>query len=182
MLLQSGILTFKMTFRKLRWITVGRLGGSLRIIRPVQACQTCWRSLAGKPSSGGALIIYGHVAVPLPGYVILLTRISRTSDPLAYRQISTRIDYCKCSFYPLTVVQWNHLPASVATLTDLDSFKRAVSQCSTPSVTFPPLFLSSTFPFSGLYNTLTLSTFIPVSLSAVFLILFFQHVAGSPGM
>ena len=56
MLLQSGILTSKMTFRKLRWFRGGRLGESLGIIRPIQACQTCWRSLAGEPSSSGALM------------------------------------------------------------------------------------------------------------------------------
>ena len=33
-----------------------RLGGSSGIIRPIQACQTCWRSLAGEPSSSGALM------------------------------------------------------------------------------------------------------------------------------
>ena len=44
---------------------------------------------------------------------------------VVYGQISTRTDYYKYSFYPFTVVQWNYL---VATLTDLDGFKRAVSQ------------------------------------------------------
>ena len=74
-------------------------------------------------------IIYGYVAVPLPTYVIPLSRTSwRTTHSLAYRQIYTRTDYYKYSFYPLTVVQWNHLPPHIATLTNLDSFKQAVSQ------------------------------------------------------
>ena len=33
-----------------------RLGGSFGIIRPIQTCQTCCRSLAGEPSSGGTLM------------------------------------------------------------------------------------------------------------------------------
>ena len=90
-----------------------------------------WRTLEQRRTDARLVlfnkIIYGYVAAPLPGYVIPLSRIPRTSHPLAYRQISTRTDYYKYSFYPLTVVQWNHLPVSVATLTDLDSFKRAVS-------------------------------------------------------
>lgn len=91
-----------------------------------------WRTLEQRRTDARLVllykIIYGYVAVPLPGYVIPLARISRTTHPLAYRQIFSRTDYYKYSFYPLTVVQWNYLPASVATLTDLDSFKRAVSQ------------------------------------------------------
>ena len=73
-------------------------------------------------------IVYGYVAVPLPTYVIPLTRTSRTSHPLAYRQLCAGTDYYKYSFYPLAVVQWNNLPVPVATLTSLDSFKEAVSQ------------------------------------------------------
>ena len=73
-------------------------------------------------------IIYGYVAISLSSYVIPLPRASPTSHPLAYRQISTRTDYYKYSFYPLAIVQWNSLPAPITTLTDLDSFKRAVCQ------------------------------------------------------
>ena len=73
-------------------------------------------------------IVHGYVAVPLPSYVIPLTCISRTSHPLAYRQICAGTDYYKYSSFPLTVVLWNSLPAPIATLTDLDSFKQAVSQ------------------------------------------------------
>ena len=74
-----------------------------------------WRTLEQRCTDARLVllykIIYGYVAVPLPGYVTILTRISRTSHPLVYRQIPTRTDYYKCSFYPLTVVQWNHLSA-----------------------------------------------------------------------
>ena len=91
-----------------------------------------WRTLEQRRTDSRLIlfykIIYGYVSIPLPSYVIPLPRASRTSHPLAYRQISTRTDYYKYSFYPLTVVQWNSLPASIATLTDLDSFKRAVCQ------------------------------------------------------
>ena len=38
-------------------------------------------------------ILHCYVAVPVPSYVISLTRISRTSHPLAYRQIFSRTDY-----------------------------------------------------------------------------------------
>ena len=94
--------------------------------------QLGWRTLEQRRTDSRLVlfykIIYGYVAIPLPSYVIPLTRASRTSHPLAYRQISTGTKYYKYSFYPLTVVQWNSLPVSVATLTDLDRFKRAVCQ------------------------------------------------------
>ena len=91
-----------------------------------------WRTLEQRRADSRLVLFYkivhGYVAVPLPSYVIPLTRISRTSHLLAYRQICARTDYYKYSFFPLTVVQWNSLPAPIATLTDLDSFKQAVSQ------------------------------------------------------
>ena len=101
-------------------------------IESVQRQAARWRTLEQRRTDSRLIlfykIIYGYVAIPLPSYAIPLPRASRTSHPLAYRQISTRTDYYKYSFYPLTVVQWNSLPASIATLTDLDSFKRAVCQ------------------------------------------------------
>ena len=92
-----------------------------------------WRTLEQRRADSRLVlfykIIYGYVAVPLPTYVIPLSRTSRrTTHSLAYRQIYTRTDYYKYSFYPLTVVQWNHLPPYIATLTNLDSFKQAVGQ------------------------------------------------------
>ena len=99
-----------------------------------------WRNLEQQRSDSRLVlfykIVYGYVAVPLPSYVIPHPRASRTPHPLAYRQISTRTDYYKYSFYPLTVVQWNSLPASIATLTDLNSFKRAVCQVCHPFFLF----------------------------------------------
>ena len=73
-------------------------------------------------------IVHGLVAIPLPTYVILFNRYSRTTHSLAFRQLYARTDYYKYSFFPLAVVQWNNLSASTATLTNLDSFKLAVSQ------------------------------------------------------
>ena len=91
-----------------------------------------WRTLEQRRADSRLVlfykIIYCYVAVPLPSYIIPLTRISRTSHPLACRQIYARTEYYKYSFYPLIVVQWNSLPAPIATLTNLDSFKQAVSQ------------------------------------------------------
>ena len=110
-----------------------------------------WRNLEQRRSDSRLVLFYkivsGYVAVPLPSYVIPHPCASRTSHPVAYRQISTRTDYYKYSFYPLTVVQWNSLPASFATLTDLNSFKRAVCQVCHPKPAIL-LFLSSLYLLS----------------------------------
>ena len=73
-------------------------------------------------------IVHGLVDIPLPTYVIPLNRYSRTTHPLAFRQPYARTDYYKYSFFPLAVVQWNNLSAGTATLTNVDSFKLAISQ------------------------------------------------------
>ena len=136
-LLQYGILTLRMTYKKIesvqrraaRWV-LGDYSPSSSVTDMIG--KLGWRTLEQRRTDSRLIlfykIIYGYVAIPLPSYVIPLPRASRTSHSLAYRQISNRTDYYKYSFYPLTVVQWNSLPASIATLTDLDSFKRAVCQ------------------------------------------------------
>ena len=64
-----------------------------------------WRTLEQRRADSRLVLFYKivhrYVAVPLPSYVIPLTRISRTSHPLAYRQICARTDYYKYSFFSL---------------------------------------------------------------------------------
>lgn len=91
-----------------------------------------WRSLEDRRTDARLCLFYkvvhGLVAVPLPPYVVHPLRIPRQSHPFAYRQIHTVADYYKYSFFPLAIVQWNRLPASMAMLPDLDSFRLAVSR------------------------------------------------------
>ena len=55
-----------------------------------------------------------------------LSRQTRHSHPLAFRQIHTTANYYKYSFFPLSIVYWNRLPAEVVTLPTLDQFSMAV--------------------------------------------------------
>ena len=113
-----------------------------------------------------------YVAVPLPSYVIPLTRISRTSRPLAYRQIYARTDYYKYSFFRLAVVQWNALPAPTATLT---ASSKLSARCDTWN--HKP-FLSSLFFL--LFDTIMVSTFIHLLVSRFVCILnFFRMLRGA---
>lgn len=90
-----------------------------------------WRSLAQRRADARLCLFYkiinGLVAVPLPDYIRLNTRISRYCHSMTFRQLHTNRDYYKYSFFPLAVVQWNALPESVVSLTSLEEFKAAVS-------------------------------------------------------
>ncbi|MCG7878314.1 MAG: reverse transcriptase family protein, partial [Candidatus Thiodiazotropha endolucinida] len=96
-----------------------------------------WRTLEQRRNDSRLCLFYkivhGLVAIDLPPYVVHPTRIShKNSHPLVYRQIHTRVDYYKYSFYPLAIVQWNRLPSNVALLPTFESFKRAVCMVSHP--------------------------------------------------
>ena len=95
-----------------------------------------WRSLEDRRSDARLClffkIIYGLVAIDMPTYIRHPSRISRHQHPLAFCQIQSRFDYYKYSFFPLAVIQWNSLPAYIATQTNLNSFKLVVSSVSHP--------------------------------------------------
>ena len=71
-------------------------------------------------------IIHGIVASSLPVYFEQLSRQTRQSHPLTFRQIHTTANYYKYSFFPLSIVYWNRLPAEVVMLPTLDQFSVAV--------------------------------------------------------
>ena len=90
------------------------------------------------------------------------TRIShKNSHPLVYRQIHTRVNYYKYSFYPLAIVQWNRLPSKIALLPTLESFKRAVCCMHDQppnALNASALFLSFTYSLSACLLTLNILT------------------------
>ena len=77
-------------------------------------------------------IVHGLVALPLPEYIEPSNRISRYCHSMTFRQLQTSTNYYKYSFFPLAIVQRNALPADVACLPDLESFKVAVSKLQHP--------------------------------------------------
>ena len=95
-----------------------------------------WRSLEQRRSDSRLClfykVIYGLVAIDMPPYVVHPLRTPRNSHTLCFRQIQSTVDYYKYSFYPLSIVQWNRLPAHIALLPTFDSFKRAVCTVSHP--------------------------------------------------
>ena len=95
-----------------------------------------WRSLEQRRSDSRLClfykIIYGLVAIDMPPYVVHPLRTPRNSHTLCFRQIQSTVDYYKYSFYPLSIVQCNRLPAHIALLPTFDAFKRAVFTVSHP--------------------------------------------------
>jgi len=98
--------------------------------------QLGWRTLNDRRSDARLCLFYkivhGLVAVPMPAYICHPTRMSRLQHPLSFRQLHCRIDSYKFSFFPLVIVQWNSLPAAIATLPTLAAFKHAVGTISYP--------------------------------------------------
>ena len=72
-------------------------------------------------------IVYGLVAIPVPPY-FERTTVQTRHHPLAYRQIHTSFSYYYYSFFPMTVILSNRLPADLVLDSDLDAFKQGVSK------------------------------------------------------
>ena len=98
--------------------------------------QLNWQTIEERRSMARLCLFYkivnGLVAVPLPDYMQPTHRTSRYCHSMTFRQIQTRKDYYKYSFFPLTIVQWNALPANVAVAPSLETFKAAVGQLQHP--------------------------------------------------
>ena len=93
-----------------------------------------WRSLQDRRSDARLClffkIVHRLVAIEMPPYIQHPVRGSRLSHSLSFRQIHTHVDYYKYSLFPLAVFQWNSLPADIAMLPRLESFRRAIGTIS----------------------------------------------------
>ena len=123
-----------------------------------------WRSLGQRRSDSRLClfykITYGLVAIDMPSYVVLPLRTLRNSHILGFRQIQTTVDYYKYSFYPLSIVQWNRLPAHISRLPLRGQCAQSVTQChKCQCIVFITVSLFLTF------KILTLSSFIPLQLT-----------------
>lgn len=91
-----------------------------------------WRSLENRRYDARLAmfykIVHGLVAIPVPSYFEQPKRYTRHMHPLSFRQNHTLVCYHKYSFFPMTIVLWNRLPADLVQISDLDSFKIGVSQ------------------------------------------------------
>ena len=130
-----------------------------------------WRSLEQRRSDFQLcqfykiIKLYGLAAIDMPSYVIHPLRTLRNSHTLGFRSIQTTVDYYKYSLYPLSMVQWNRLPAHIALLPTFDFFKRAVCTISHPFQKCQCTVFRSNFSLFLAFNILTLSSFIPLQLT-----------------
>ena len=74
-------------------------------------------------------IVYGLVVIPVLSYFERPT-VQTPHYPLAYRQIHSSVFYYY-SFFPMTIIIWNKLPADLVLDSDLTSFKSIESVRST---------------------------------------------------
>ena len=73
-------------------------------------------------------IYHNLVAISLPPYLVVPNRLSRHMHPYSLCLPHARSDFFKYSFFPHATNLWNGLPAPVATLPTIESFKQAVAQ------------------------------------------------------
>ena len=73
-------------------------------------------------------ITYDLVAISAADNLIPNTRQSRHSHQLAYRQIPTRKNYYKYTFFPRTIVHLDALPFYIAVSPTMEQFSHAVCQ------------------------------------------------------
>ena len=89
-----------------------------------------WRSLENRRYDARLLmfykIVYGLVAIPVPSCFERPEVYTRHTYPLANIQIHTFVCYYQYSFFPMTVVLLNRIPADLVLNPDLDSFKAGV--------------------------------------------------------
>ena len=87
-----------------------------------------WRSLENRHIDARLTmfykIVYSLVAIALPSYFVHPEVYTRHMHSLSYRQIHTSVCYYQYSFFPMTVVLWNKLPADLVLVSDLDSLKQ----------------------------------------------------------
>ena len=90
-----------------------------------------WESLESRRTKIQLTLLYkimnGMVDIPTSPYVTQASARTRSSHTMKLRQISSRTDAYKYSFFPRTIPFWNSLPASTAEAPDLVSFKRELS-------------------------------------------------------
>ncbi len=90
-----------------------------------------WRSLELRRCDARLALFYkvvhGFVAIPLPSYIVQPSRFPSHSHSHYFRQVQVSRDYYKYSFFSLTIVQWNALPAFAVALPNPDTFRAHVA-------------------------------------------------------
>ena len=98
--------------------------------------QLGWESLEARRAKMRMVLLYkathNLIAVDSHLYLIPITMPTRQSHRVTYRQISTRTNYHKFSFYPRSIPQWNSLPASIAESPQLEEFKTGLAGYTIP--------------------------------------------------
>ena len=72
-------------------------------------------------------VIQDLVDIPASAYLTPASTRTRANHTKKLRQISSKPDAYKHSFFPRTIPVWNSLPATVAEAPDLVSFKQGLS-------------------------------------------------------
>jgi hypothetical protein len=89
-----------------------------------------WETLEQRRTKAIATTGYKIVnnLVAIPSTQLIPAHQSTRGNPLKFRQISTRTNYYKYSFFPTLITTWNSLPPDLALSKNLDSFKDGLQE------------------------------------------------------
>ena len=90
-----------------------------------------WRSLQARRVDAKLFLFYkivnGLVAIPVQNYLVpVIQNDSNFHKTKAFFPHHTETEYYKYSFFPCTIVLWNHLPENIVSSPNLDTYKSQV--------------------------------------------------------
>ncbi len=92
-----------------------------------------WETLEQRRAKIRDVLMYKvvHNLVDIPS-VLLIPSDSRTRGSTGFRTIYSRIDTYKYSFFPRTILTWNHLPIDLRRVATVDQFRAGLGALSLP--------------------------------------------------
>lgn len=123
----THIRNIEMVQRRAARFTLGRYSYKLSVTEMLKELE--WETLAHRRMVASLILLQkirlGLVAATLPPFYIQPPKPS-IRHPHRYLPIGTRTVAYQYSFFPLTMISWNSLPTSIATLESIDAFKDAL--------------------------------------------------------
>ena len=93
-----------------------------------------WESLEQRRAKIRAVLMYKIInnLVDIPAEHLLLPADGRTRGQAAFRTIYARSDLYRFSFFPRTIITWNHIPPDVRHVTTIEQFRTGLGSITLP--------------------------------------------------
>ena len=99
--------------------------------------QLGWETLQERRAKSRLVLLYKTnnqlISVDSSLYLFPITVPTRQSHRTTFQHITTRTNYHKFSYYPMTIPLWNSPPTEIADATDLPQFKMGLAAYTIPA-------------------------------------------------